>query len=387
MSLRPREVQARFHQLLKQFSIVCLLGPRQCGKTTFAKMELPEWRYVDLEKPSDLTRLSEDPEGALKHWKGKVVFDEAQRLPALFPLLRSYVDEQGQKKGSFVLLGSASFDLVRNISESLAGRVGFLDMTPFQLHEVDFQKELWLRGGFPLPYSLRESAKRQDWFEGYVRTFLERDLRELGINVSSSQMRRLWSMLSHVHGGLLNESELGASMGISYHTVHRYIDILEQTFLVRRLPSYFVNIQKRLTKAPKIYIRDSGLLHYFLNISDRERLENHPKKGASWEGFVIEQVSSILSLHHPGIEFFFWRTAIGQEVDLILKKGSKILPIEIKLHTSPGKSDVKGLFSCLSDLSLSKGYVIRPEGESYSLGSGVTVFSLKEFLENTMKFF
>jgi hypothetical protein len=385
MPWKPRAHARRFRELLKAFPVVCILGPRQCGKTTFVKSVLPRWRYLDMEKPSDLAQVGDDPETQLRRWREKIVFDEAQRLPRLFPVLRSFIDENPKGKGRIVLLGSASFDIIQGVSESLAGRVGFLDMTPFQIVEAPRWKRLWFRGGFPDAYLEQDDRRRLDWFEGYARTFLERDLRQLGLDVSPTQMRRLWSMLAHLQGELWNASELGGSLGTSYHTVNRYVDILEQTFLVRRLKPYHANIGKRLTKSPRVYIRDSGLLHYFLGIHRDEDLDVHPKRGKSWEGFVIEQIADFASLHSPGTEFFFWRTATGQEVDLIVKLGGRLVPVEIKTHRSPQKSDLKGLHFCMGDLQLAEGYVVRPEGEEYSLGDGMVVLNLREFLSRLAK--
>lgn len=374
-----RSYAVPLRKLLAQFPAVCLLGPRQCGKTSFVKHCLKDWTYFDLEKPSHRVPLEADPEAVLKEHSEKVIFDEAQQLPVLFSTLRSFIDEHRRKRGAFLLLGSASPHLIRNISESLAGRIGFLDMSPFHLLEVKQEGPLWLKGGFPDAYLARTEEQRTQWFEAYTRTFIERDISLYGIEVDRAQMRRLMAMLAHVHGGLLNASELGNSLGITYHTVNRYLDILEQTFLVRRLKPYFVNIGKRLVKSPKIYFRDSGLLHYFMNITQRKGLMVHPKQGASWEGFVIEQVSQWAALNRPGTEVFFWRTATGQETDLLLKRGETLIPIEIKRHTSPTRDDSDGLFGCMKNLGLKKGFVIRPEGPSYSLGDGVEVVSLKDF--------
>jgi len=380
-----RHFSKRFESLLARFPIVCLLGPRQCGKTTFVKDALPHWRYVDLEKPSDLVRISEDPEASLEQWKTRIIFDEAQRLPSLFPVLRSFIDEHGKKAGQIVLLGSASFELMDNISESLAGRVGFLDMTPFHFEEIPDGKKLWFRGGFPDAYRAKSHEQWQDWCDAYTRTFIERDLKGLGVDISSVQMRRFCSMLSHVHGGIWNASEVGGSIGFSYHTANRYLDILEQTFLARRLQPYFANVGKRLIKSPKVYFRDSGLMHYFQGIRTPEELQNHPKRGSSWEGFVIEQVISSLALQSPGCESFFYSTSTKKEIDLVIKKAGLLLPIEIKLHSSPKADDVAGLFSGMKDLGSKRGCVIRPQGESYSLGQGVTVYSLEKFLTDVVK--
>lgn len=380
MALVQRHFLPYLRRLLGQFPAICILGPRQCGKTTFAKQVLTGWRYLDLEKPSDLAKIADDPEGALHHWQGHIIFDEAQRLPSLFPVLRSIIDEHRGKKGRFVLLGSASFDLIRGISESLAGRVGFLDMTPFHMNEVPSWQHLWIRGGFPDAYLQKDPTRRNEWFEGYLRTFIERDLWQLGLRVSASQMRKLLTMLAHLHGGQLNATELGSSLGVSYHTVNHYLDILEQTFLVRRLRPYFVNIGKRLVKNPKVYIRDSGLLHYLLGISSLEDLEGHPKKGASWEGFVIEGVTGSAVLQAPGTEAHFFRTSTGREIDLLLKAGGSLTPIEIKTQIAPRRGDLGGLPICMKDLHLQKGYVLRPSGERYSLGDGIDVLTPREFM-------
>jgi predicted AAA+ superfamily ATPase len=286
----------RLHQLLRTFLIVSILGARQCGKTTFIKNVLPEWKYLDLEKPSDVIRLTEDPEETLNDLKKHFILDEAQRLPSLFPVLRSFIDQQPTKNSQVILLGSASLSLIKQISESLAGRVGFLDMTPFQWDEVHGQRksltlnQLWHRGGFPNAFLKSSEPSRTDWFEFYTRTFIERDLSVLGIEISAPQMRRLWTMLAHLNGGIWNASQLGAALGTSYHTVNRYTDILEQTFLLRKLQPYFANIGKRIVKSPKVYFRDTGLLHFFLGIRENHSLEVHPARGASWEAFIIEHV-------------------------------------------------------------------------------------------------
>ena len=236
-----RHFTERLHRLLRAFPIVCVLGVRQCGKTTFIKNTLPRWKYLDLERPSDCVRLVDDPEAALAQMKAHVILDEAQRLPALFPVLRSFVDQRQNQPGQMVLLGSASLSLIQQISESLAGRVGFLDLTPFQWSEVRktdkhcTPETLWHRGGFPDPFLTPSDEARTDWFEGYTRTFIERDLTVLGIDVAASQMRKLWTMLAHMNGALWNASQTAAALGVSYHTVNRYTDILEQTFLIRKL--------------------------------------------------------------------------------------------------------------------------------------------------------
>jgi len=383
-----RHFTDRLRHLLRHFPIVCVLGPRQCGKTTFMKHVLPRWQYLDLEKPSDFARVSQDPEDALERLTRQFILDEVQHLPELFPVLRAFVDQRPRKKGQVVLLGSASPTLITQVSESLAGRTGFLDLTPFQWNEMKrygkrFNLEtLWFRGGFPDACLTTNHHSRLDWFDAYTRTFIERDLSALGIGVTPSQMRKLWTMLAHYHGQIWNASQLAASLGVSYHTVNRYTDILEQTFLIRKLAPYYANIGKRLLKSPKVYFRDSGLLHYFLGIHQAEDLDVHPARGASWEGFVIDHILNAFVLHSPGSQAFYWRTATATEVDLLVQKGSRLIPFEIKLHTSPTKKDAAGLYSCMEDLHLKQGYVVYPGSERYSLGRGVTVLPAAILMDN-----
>ena len=379
---------ARLKQLLRNFPIVCVLGPRQCGKTTFIKSALPAWQYLDLEKPSDHTRLSADPEDALNRLKSHFILDEAQQVPQLFPVIRSFADNNPGKKGLLVLLGSASPALIKQVSESLAGRIGFLDMSPFHWNEVDgvvrklTLETLWFRGGFPDACLKVSDQDRLDWFDAYTRTFIERDLAVLGIDVSASQMRKLWTMLAHYSGNIWNASKLAGALGTSYQTVNRYTDILEQTFLIRILPPYFANIGKRLIKSPKVYFRDTGLLHYFLNVASEKMLASHPARGASWEAFIIEELVSAFSLYVPGSRAYYWRTATGVEVDLLVTKGDRLIPFEIKLHTTPGKRDAKTLYSCMEDIGIKRAYLIYPGQEDYSLGDGVTALAAEKLLGN-----
>ncbi|MBI1819163.1 MAG: ATP-binding protein [Nitrospirae bacterium] len=371
---------------MRTFPIVSVLGARQCGKTTFIKTSLPRWQYLDMEKPSDVIRLSEDPEDALRLLKEHFILDEAQRLPSLFPVLRSFVDQHPEKAGQVVLLGSASLSLIKHISESLAGRVGFLDMTPFQWDEVRGKRKtftldaLWFRGGFPGSFLKPSEATRTDWFESYTRTFIERDLSVLGIDVSAPQMRRLWTMLAHLNGGIWNASQIAGALGTSYHTVNRYTDILEQTFLIRKLQPYFANIGKRIVKSPKLYFRDTGLLHYFLGLREAKTMDVHPARGASWEAFVIEQMISNFQHLSPGTSGFYWRTSSGVETDLLIERGNKLIPFEIKLHSSPALNEVTGLSSCMKDLNIPRGYVLSRAKTDYSLGHGIKVLSFENLI-------
>ena len=362
---------------LRRFPAVTILGPRQSGKTTFVRQALPGWSYVDLERPSDAAPLLADPEARLAQLGDHVILDEAQHLPEILPVLRGIIDRARRRNGRFVLLGSASPSLVRGVSESLAGRTAFLDLPPFRWSEVHRAprpgdlRDLWLRGGYPPAFLEPRDNPRRDWHEAYARAFIERDLPALGIDVSAAQMRRLWTMLAHVNGGLWNASQIASSLGVSYHTVNRYVDILEQTFLVRKLAPYFANIGKRLVRSPKVYFRDSGLLHYFLGISSAAELDVHPGRGASWEAFVIDQILSAFLQRDAGAQGWFWRTARGTEVDLLVETAGRLIPFEITLHSAPGEEATGGLRQCLTDLDLECGYVVHAGRERYSMGHGI----------------
>jgi predicted AAA+ superfamily ATPase len=306
-------------------------------------------------------------------------------------VLRGLIDRRRSRKGRFVLLGSASPSLVRGISESLAGRTAFLDLPAFRWDEVEGRRAagglqaLWLKGGFPEAFLARSDGARNDWMEAYTRAFIERDLPALGIDVSASQMRKLWTMLAHVSGGLWNASQLAASLGVSYHTVDRYVDILEQAFLVRKLAPCFANVGKRLVRSPKVYFRDTGLLHYFLGIRSMKQLDTHPSRGASWEAFVVDQLLSAYRRLDPGCQAFFWRTAQGDEVDLLIETGSRLVPFEAKLHSAPGPEDARRLRRCMADLGLPRGYVVFPGREGYSLGGGVAALPAATLLGRPLR--
>ncbi len=330
--------------------------------------------------------LAADPEARLNQLGDEVIFDEAQRVPELFPILRSVIDSRRSRRGRFVLLGSASPSLVRRMSESLAGRTAFLDLSPFRWSEVKTQQRrgglttLWFRGGFPPAFLERDDGTRQEWLESYTRAFIERDLPALGSDVSASQMRKLWIMLAHCNGGIWNASQLAASLGVSYHTVNRYVDILEQTFLIRKLPPYFANIGKRLVKSPKIYFRDTGLLHFFLGIHSVSALDTHPARGMSWEAFVIDQLISAFRQVAAGSQPYFWRTSQGHELDLLIDAGTRKIPFEIKLHSAPTAQDARTLRQSMKDLNLTRGYLVYCGREHYSLGNGITALSAEKIL-------
>ncbi len=356
--------------------IVSILGPRQCGKTTLARQFMRELQsekvtWFDLESPKDLTRL-QNPELTLSKCKGWVVLDEIQHLPALFPVLRVLADRPDMP-ARFLILGSASPQIARSSSESLAGRVAFVDLSGFSLAEVgaDCQDRLWLRGGFPLAFSAASEADSYAWREDFIRTFLNTDLPALGVSVPAVNIRRFWYMLAHYHGQTWNGSEVGRSLGLDHKTVNRYLDLLSGAYLVRQLSPWFENIGKRQIKAPKIYLRDPGLLHTLLGIHSEEELMTHPKLGASWEGFAVEQIL----MRSPRAEAYFWGTHSGAEVDLLIRRDHGFLGIEVKRNESP--SVTPSMRSAIETLHLKDLWVVYPGEESFALTEQITCHSLK----------
>jgi uncharacterized protein len=370
-----RQLENALLEALRKFPVVALVGARQVGKTTLARMLQEvcagDSIYLDLERPSDLAKL-EAPELYLgMHADELVILDEIQRMPDLFPLLRSLVDSD-RRNGRFLLLGSASPDLVRQSSESLAGRIVYLELSPFSLAEVGATMEhvwrLWQRGGFPRSFLAQTDADSLQWREAFIQTYLERDLPALGIRIPSATLHRFWRMLAHSHGQLWNASKIAASLGVSAPTARHYLDILEDTFVVRQLQPYHGNLRKRLVKTPKAYLRDSGLLHALLQLETFEDLAGHPCLGSSWEGWVIEQIlASVPGNWRP----WFYRTSGGAEIDLILERpgGQSFLAFEVKY--SPSASPSKGFWTALADLGLEEGHVVCPCEEQYPLGHGV----------------
>lgn len=365
--------EERFQRLLKTFPAVLVVGPRQCGKSTLTKHTLPDWEHLDMERPSDFALLSADLEGFLSVHAKKVVFDKAQRAPELFTALRHRID-RGTGKGRYVLLGSASPALMRSVSESLAGRIGLLELTPFrsqELHGLPQLKDRWFWGGYPSVLSLRETHARGLWLDAYVSTILERDLPALGLNLPAKRLRTLWTMLTHVHGQLLNVSDLSRSLAVSPHTVNADLDVLEGAFMIRRLQPFFANVQKRLTKSPKLYIRDTGLLHFLAGLRSSRELSTWHKRGHSFEGLVIEELCAMADDQLVRPETFFWRTQAGAEVDLLIRNGNHVLPIEIKLGTSIDPRSLAGLKQCMRDLGLKRGWVVNTAEEQRMLSPGI----------------
>jgi predicted AAA+ superfamily ATPase len=372
-----RAIHQSLSSALSKFPVVALLGPRQVGKTTLAKAVREETDpaavYLDLELPSDLARLRE-PELYLEQYRDRlVIIDEIQRFIGLFPLLRALVD-RNRVPGRFLILGSASPDLIRNASETLAGRIFYLELSPLSLDEIGAEnlKKLWLRGGFPDSYLSGNDDDSFTWREAFISTCLERDIPQLGIRIPAAQLRRFSTMMAHTHGQLWNSSSLAAAMGVTAPTVRHYLDILEDTYIVRQLQPYFANIGKRLTKSPKVYLRDSGLLHVLAGIRTFDDLHAHPMVGHSWEGFAIEQ---ILRLKPRTWQGYFFRTAAGAEIDLLLldEKG-KPVAVEAKYSLSP--KPMPGFWNAYADLSCRAGYVLYPGEEEYPIGEGVHALPL-----------
>jgi len=382
-----RDLRPHLEEGLANFPAVALLGPRQVGKTTLAQEVIESQEgslYLDLERPSDLRKL-EDPELYLESLRtrnpeGLVCLDEIQRVPDLFPVLRSLIDAEG-RNGQFLLLGSASRELIRESSETLAGRIIFLELTPLLASEVgghdrDSLLQYWLRGGFPRSYLASSDEASLLWRESFGQTFLERDIPQLGFQVPAETIRRLWRMLAHNHGQLLNSSQLGTSLGISHTTLRSYLDLLTQTFMVRQLAPFEANVKKRLVKSPKVYLRDSGILHSLLEIGSLDALFGHPVLGASWEGLMIENVIAALPRWRPS----FYRTSHGAEIDLIMSRGERHIAIECKASASPKVR--RGFWSALDDTKIEEAWVLAPVDEMYPLKEGVRVAPLPAFLDS-----
>lgn len=376
-----RYLAATVKKRLQNNPAVAILGPRQCGKTTLAGQivkEMGQSVYLDLEHPADLAKL-DDPLAFFHIHKDELVcLDEIQRTPELFSTLRSIIDERG-RNGQFLILGSASRDSISQSSESLAGRIAYLDLTPFLLAEVEIAqkddiRKLWLRGGFPRSFLAPDIDVSFDWRQDFMRTFLERDVGMLGFRMAPARLGRFWRMCAHVHGSLLNASKLASSMGVSSHAVRSYVDLLEHTFMLRVLLPDAPNLKKRLVKSPKIYIRDSGILHALLDIRTHDDLLSHPVLGASFEGFALENILAFAENFEPS----FYRTSAGAEIDLILRKGRHTLAFELKSSTVPKVS--KGFWNALDDISPDEAYVVAPVKEPYPIKGGVIVSPLSRII-------
>ena len=360
---------------LERTRIVALLGPRQCGKTTISKLiektRKDKVTYFDLENTEDAAVLT-NPQMVLGSQKGTVIIDEIQRKPELFSVLRVLSDRK-PLPAKFLILGSASPDIIRNVSDSLAGRVEFIEMNGFSLDEVGVENKdkLWLRGGLPESYLSGSLKNSYIWRENFIRTFIEKDVGQLGFQLQSTTVRRFWQMVAHVHGKVWNGAQLGVSLGVSHTTVRRYLDLLTGAFVLRQLQPWYENSKKRIVKSPKIYFRDTGLLHTFLRITDMRDLLSHPQLGFSWEGFVVEQLINIFGER----DCFFWATHAGAEVDLLVVKGSKKYGFEIKFTETPKVT--KSMKIALDDLNLTKLWIIYPGTKNISLDKKIHLLGIE----------
>lgn len=365
----------RIKEVFEVNQVCALLGPRQCGKTTiseqYAKICQEEVHVFDLEDSLDLAKL-DNPRVAFEDLQGLIIIDEIQLRPELFPILRVLVDKYAKK---FLILGSASKELIKQSSETLAGRISYIEVTPFSLTEVDDLNKLWLCGGFPRSYLAQNVKHSLDWRKAYIKTFLEQDLRNLGFDIPSETMRRFWIMLTHYHGQIFNASEIGRSIQVTSKTVDRYLDILAGTFMIRRLSPWYENIGKRQIKAPKIYFRDTGLFHSLLGIN--EDLYNNPKIGASWEGFAVEEIIRFMVVDNE--DCYFWGTQSGAELDLLILYNGKKIGFEFKYTDSP--KITKSMHIAIEDLKLDQLNIIIPLKTKFKLANNVMVYGLESFLD------
>ncbi len=372
---RPRYLE-RLSTAIGRSPITALLGPRQSGKTTLARIIAQDRQatFFDLESQPDVRRL-QNPELALSSLEGLVVIDEIQARPDLFTVLRVLVDRP-QNQARYLILGSASPDIVRNVSETLAGRVEFIELAPFDLSEtgVASWQRLWVRGGFPRAFLAGSDEDSAAWREGFMRTFLERDVPQLGIRIPAPAMRRFWTMLAHYHGQTWNATELATAMGLSDKTVRSYLDVLTGTYMVRQLQPWYANVSKRQVKAPKIYLRDPGILHSLLGLLDWPSLLAHPRVGASWEGFAIEQV---LQAIQPA-EVYFWATHGGAELDLLFFQRGRRYGVEVKFSEAPQVT--RSMQIALADLGLDHLWIVHPGPHSYPVQEKITVCSITDLL-------
>jgi predicted AAA+ superfamily ATPase len=385
----PRNTIKEISKWLKEFPCVAILGARQSGKTTLAKAIMKQRRnkciYLDLEYPSHWQRLNADAELYLKAHSDKlIIIDEIQRMPQLYPLLRALIDDK-RRNGRFLILGSSSPFLVKGVSESLTGRIAFVELPGITISEAAdsgiFLIDHWVRGGFPVPLMAGNQEKRTKWFADFTKTYIEHEMRELfGTGFSSHIIRNYWQMLAANNGGLWNKEMYARSLGISIPTVNRYLYYMEGAFLVTRLMPWSSNLNKRLVKSPKLYLNDTGILHYLNRIANYDDLLGHPIAGLSWEGYVIEQIRYAKK---PHIDLYYYRTHQGAEIDLLLVKGTRpVAAIEIKMSLAP--SVAKGFYQSIDDLQTHKNYVIIPFGGPYQQRENVWCYSLLDFIKKVL---
>jgi predicted AAA+ superfamily ATPase len=373
---RERIATRRLRAIARRSPATVILGARQVGKSTLARLAFPDHTFFDLEDPRDEVRFATDPLFALSQ-QDRVVVDEAQRLPELFPILRSYLDANARRR--VVLLGSASPGLVRSISESLTGRSVFFDLAGLSCLEEE-PGRLWRLGGFPRLHWTRPRAVPQEWYPSYLRTTLERDIPQLGLALPAPRARALLTLVANGQGSTLNLSELGAPLGVSYHTVAAALDVLEGVFLVRRLPAFAANIGKRLVKSPKLYVRDTGILHSLLGMGwTRASQLSHPKIGASWETFCIEQLVSHAATVDPASEAFFFRTQTGVEVDLLLRFRGELVAFEMKLGLAV--KDTRPMKAVMANLGIRRGYQINAGEDLAALGDGIWFGGIRQVID------
>ena len=373
--LKRNRLTKAINSALQRSPITAILGPRQCGKTTISReiaAQLSPATIFDLEDPVSYQQLFSAPKITLESLKGLIIIDEIQRMPELFPILRLLVDRP-ESQSRFLILGSASPGLIKNTSETLSGRISFVDMSGFVLDELPDSnyKDLWIRGGFPRSYLAQNNTNSYAWRNDFIRTFLERDIPQLGINLPSAAIRRFWTMLAHYHGQVWNGSELARSLGVSEPTTRRYLDILSGAYVVRQIQPWFENLKKRQVKSPKIYVKDSGILHTLLSL-DNELILAHPKLGSSWEGFVIEQIITITGYR----DFYFWATYSGAELDLLLFHNNKRIGFEIKYTDAP--KTTRSMHVAINDLALHKLIIVFPGDTSYRLSPKITVVGIQD---------
>ena len=388
-----RKAAIELHNLLQEFPAVAVLGPRQVGKTTLAKeiavSFYPQSIYLDLENPYDLVKLSE-PLQYFEHHKGTlIILDEIQRVPELFPILRGVIDarrQEGYRTGQFLILGSASLELLKQSSETLAGRIAYMELQGLTATEINYkqtgeQDRLWLRGGFPDSFLAGSDAMALRWRTNFISTYLERDVPQFGQRIPAVTLRRLWTMLAHSQGGQVNFAQLAASLDTSASTAKRYVELLEDLLLVKTLRPWAGNMGKRLAKTPKVYIRDSGLTHALLNLQTLDDVLGHPVAGSSWEGFVVENLLSCLPI---GITAWFYRTAAGAEIDLVIEQNTQnIYAIEVKRSLLPKVS--KGFYAGCEDIGATKRFIVYPGSESFLIAKDITAISLTDMMEELKK--